>query len=420
MSSSIRLTNSGAPDTPPIGYARIFVGEYQGRLHLKMVRPDGTIEIFGTIDIPLPVDRGGTGIVDTPGIGQFLIGTGTGYRIGEISAGPGINISSTETSFEISSDISNIELVMPSEFDVTEETSAAGNQFIVTKVNQAPNTVYAGPNSVTENQPSFRSLVQNDIPQLSTTKIIDFVDEVQGHIADSLDNSGNITLVYNSETNKFKADLVSTGVVAGVYGTSLNIPAVEVDSNGRVVSISTNVATLTSENITDFVEKVEDTVGLLTKDTDSIDVAYNDVLSTLELHVKPEYLITTNISQTENFKAPTSQAIKLYVDEAISSESEARNEQITAVYNAITAHREVIPLTSAMLAEQIELQEAVSLTHIMPNSVVAFIDRIGLFEDLDFALADGPNDKVVLTLNPSALAIMDGSEVLRISYLTKI
>ena len=86
MSSSIRLTTSGAPDTPPLGYARIYLDDYNGRLHLKMIRPDGSIEVFGTLNLPLDIEHGGTGVLETPGVGQFLIGTGDGYRIGDISA----------------------------------------------------------------------------------------------------------------------------------------------------------------------------------------------------------------------------------------------------------------------------------------------------------------------------------------------
>ena len=420
MSSSIRLTTSGAPDTPPLGYARIYLDDYNGRLHLKMIRPDGSIEVFGTINLPLDIENGGTGVTDTPGIGQFLIGTGDGYRIGDISAGPGIIINKSETSFEISSDISNIELVMPSEFDVIEQSVNGNNQFVVTKENQAPNTVYAGPYGLIEDQPIFRLLVEGDIPQLHTYKIIGLDEQIQSQIPNSLDNSSNITLTYDTNTNKFKADLVATGVVAGSYGSLNAIPTINVDENGRIFQITTNPVTITSDNITDFKEKTEDIVGTLAKDTESIDVQYNNILSTLEFNIKPEYLITTNISESENFKAPTSQAIKLYIDEGLSTESQIRHEQFTAVYNAITSHREIISLTSAMLTQQIELQQVTLLTHIMPNSVVAFVDRIGLFEDLDFVLANGPNNKVVLNLTPDARALLEGNEVLRISYLTKI
>jgi hypothetical protein len=406
-----------------------------------MIRPDGTTEVFGTIDMPLSIENGGTGVTDAPGIGQLLIGTGDGYRIGDITAGSGIIINKSETTFEISSDISNIELVMPSEFEVTEQSVNGNNQFVVTKENQSPNTVYAGPSGLIENQPAFRLLVEGDIPQLNTYKIIGLDEQIQSQIPNSLDNSTNIALSYDTNTNKFKADLIATGVVAGSYGSLSAIPTINVDENGRITSITNNIVELLSENIANLKETVEDYVGNLVKETDSIAVAYNDVLSELELSVKPEYLITTNVSESENTRAPTSQAIKLYVDEAIDAERDARitednaiiqslsqieeqvgnnlQEIISELYNPITAHKEVIALTPTLLNESIDLQ-ADQMMHIMPNSVVAFVDRIGLFEGQDFTLDNGLNNKVALTLTPSARNFFDGTETLRVSYLTKI
>jgi hypothetical protein len=494
MASSIRLTNSGAPDTPPAGYARLYLEDFNGQLYLKMKRPDGSVQVFGTINTPLEITQGGTGLDAVPGLGQLLIGTGTGYRIGDITAGPGINILKDETTFQISSDISNIELVMPSEFQVVEQSVGTNNQFVVTKNTQSANSIYAGPVSGVDDLPVFRLLTSQDIPQLSKDKIVDFVEEVQDILAVTVENSASILFQYDDANNRIKSLLSDTGVVSGTYGESNTVPSIEVDAQGRIISVSGITIEILSTQISDIKEKIEDVVGDLIKDTDSINVEYNDVLSTLELNVKPEYLITTNISETENFRAPTSQAIKLYVDELVdiertsrinedanltsrldtffenapelldtiaeietrfnevelsivtqanansqaltdavdtieqrletietdlAAEVDTRITEIQRVYDAITAQREVITLSSAMLAQPIELQTDL-LSQIMPNSVVAFADRLGLFEDLDFTLSDGINNKVVLNLTPSALALLDGTEILRISYLTKI
>lgn len=531
MASSIRLTNTGAPDTPPVGYARIYIEEYKGKLHLKMKRPDGTVEIFGTLDLPLGIEHGGTGITDTPEIGQLLIGTGTGYRIGDITAGPGISITKNASTFQISTDISNIELVMPSEFDVSEQSVNGNNQFLVTKTNQDPNKIYAGPSSGNASIPVFRLLTASDIPELSKNKITGFQEEVQNILAFTIEDSSTILFQYNDIDNKIKAFLSETGVTPGTYGSTTSIPSIQVDAQGRIISVSSITAYFLSEQITDIKEKIEDVVGDLVKDTDSIDAQYNDVLSTLELHVKTEYLITTNISESENTRAPTSQSIKLYVDELVDAERtsriaedselssaistleqqvgtnlqqvinnlttdlqteidariagdseiterldafflnapelldsiqeietrfnevelaivtsnsnniqtqqelsaaldvlsadiqgeiETRITEIDRVYNAIQSHRERIDLTPQMLTQSIELQQVQQLSHIMPNSVVAFIDRLGIFEELDFVLANGSNNKVVLNFTNEILDILDGTEVLRITYLTKI
>lgn len=447
MSSSIRLTNSGAPDTPPAGYARIFVQDYNGRLHLKMIRPDGSIQVFGTLDAVLPIVQGGTGISDIPGVGQFLIGTGDGYRVGDIVAGPGVSITKTETSFEISTDISNIELQMPSEFSVNEDTSTGQNIFVVSKNTQSKNAVYAAP-ATADGVPVFRFLQIEDIPELPIEKITNLIETIQQNSLLLPTDTDDIDHTYDSTTKVLTSVIKPTAVASGSYGNATTIPSFTVRPDGRL-DFSANVdIAIPSTQITDFTEATQDVVGSLASNSDSINAEYNDFDNTLKLHINEEYLITTNISDTENFKAPTSQAIKTYVDEqnaaqtqltdarfdevelaikngaeaqaaAAAEESNRVDSELERIYNAITAHREVINLTPEMLEQQIPL-EADFLEDIMPNSVVAFVDRVGLFEELDFVLADGPNDKVVLSFTPDALTILDGTEVLRISYLTKI
>ena len=213
MSSSIRLTTSGAPDTPPLGYARIYLDDYNGRLHLKMIRPDGSIEVFGTLNLPLDVENGGTGVQDTPDVGQFLIGTGSGYRIGDIVAGAGIIVTKTPTTFEISTDISNIELQMPSEFNVNETSNNGQNSFVVTKTEQLPNTVYAGPDS-TVGVPAFRFLQVNDIPDLPITKIINLVETIQSESLLNPVDSNDIDHSYDSSTKTLSSLLKPTSVVS--------------------------------------------------------------------------------------------------------------------------------------------------------------------------------------------------------------
>jgi len=545
MASSIRLTYSGAPDTPPDGYARLYIDEYNGKLYLNMKRPDGSVQVFGTINIPLDVDQGGTGLSTLPGVGQLLIGTGTGYRLGDITAGPGINITRNSTTFQISTDISNIELVMPSEFEVVEQSNNGNNQFVVSKTSQQANKIYAGPTSGNDAVPVFRLLTANDLPAITKDKIANFNEEVQDVLAITVEDSASILFQYNDVDNKIKAFLSETGVTPGTYGSNTSIPSIQVDSQGRIISVTSITAYFLSEQITDLKEKIEDTIGDLVKDTDSIDAQYNDVLSRLELHVKPEYLITTNISQSENTRAPTSQAIKLYVDELIDAERtarlqedadlsssistleqqvgtnlqslltqltedlatetseriaedqqilnqingffdnapavldslieidqrfneieqaivtgaqqqisteiaerqaadaaineeilridadidvleaslnaevETRVQQLSELFEPITAKREVIQLTPELLNTSIDLQ-AEQMLHIMPNSIVGFVDRIGLFEGHDFTVTNGSNNRVALTLTNSARSLFDGTEVLRISYLTKI
>lgn len=324
MSSSIRLTSSGAPDTPPSGYARLYVEEFEGQLYLKMKRPDGSVQVFGTINTPLVIEQGGTGLTQIPQNGQLLIGNGTGYVLSALTAGTNIQITNDEGSITLDVPDVSVEIEMPSEFDVAGSPVTNTGTISVTKKPQAPNTVYAGPTVNIENVPTFRLLTQDDIPQLSKYKIIDFDDHVQDLLAITIDNTASIVLEYDNTDNKLTAFLTETGVVAGTYGSTQFIPAIEIDAQGRVLNVTEIPATFLSNQISDITEKIEDTVGNLIKETDSIQIEYNDVLSSLELNIKPEYLITTNISDSENFKAPTSQSIKIYVDEQITIEQNQR------------------------------------------------------------------------------------------------
>lgn len=511
MASSIRLTNSGAPDTPPAGYARLYLEDYNGQLYLKMKRPDGSVQVFGTIDIPLTIEQGGTGLTTTPDVGQFLIGTGTGYRLGDIVAGSGITITKTATTFEINSDISNLELEMPPEFAVGQTGVNGQTTISVTKAEQLPNTVYAGPDSAT-GVPTFRFLQVDDIPDIPINKIINLIETIQSESLLNPVDSDDIDHTYDSTNKTLSSTLKSTSVLSGSYGNSGQTISLTVRPDGRLDSVSSASISISHSQITDFIEASQDVVGALVSNSTSINSEYDDYSNTLKLHVNEEHLITTNISESENTRAPTSQAIKQYVDDLtdaernarinednlinqrlnvflnnapelldtiveisnrfeaieqaivsgaevqaqnlasetsnriaadtaldekytqeieridadidvlqsdISAEVDTRISEIDRVYNAIQAHRERIDLTPTLLTQSIEL-EVEQLSHIMPNSVVAFVDRIGLFEELDFVLANGSNNKVVLNLTPEALTLLDGTEILRISYLTKI
>lgn len=330
MSSSIRLTTTGAPEAPPSGYARIFIAEYEGVLHLQMIRPDGSIEIFGTLNTPLDVNRGGTGLATIPQIGQFLIGTGTGYRVGDIVAGDGVSIVSDETKFEISTNISNITLDMPSEFLVEKSLVDGQNTFTVTKEAQQAKTVYAGPLSGQEDAtPTFRFIQVEDLPDLPISKITDLIETIRRESLLVPTSTDSIEHVYDNTTKILTSNLKATTVVAGSYGEHQKTLSLTVNSEGRLTEVLESDIQIETSQITEFSENVQDVVGALVASTDSITPEYNDYDNTLKFDVNSEFLITTNISNTENTRAPTSQAIKTYVDEQITGERGLRTTAIS-------------------------------------------------------------------------------------------
>lgn len=460
MASTIRLADAGLPETPPPGSARIFVEEYGGRLHLKMLRPDGTVEVFGTLNLPLEVENGGTGTTQTPLAGQILIGDGSRYKPGNIVAGRKISVNSTADSIEINAEVQDFSVTLdtPPEFSVTRVDTLGATTLTLNKVVQQANKIYSGPMSGTDSEPTFRLLVQEDIPDLDSSKITRFEERVHESTASGLLDSAEIGYNYDETTKKTSFSLKNSGVVAGTYGSGLQIPVITIDSKGRITSATT----------VDAKEAVEDYVGALIKSTDSIHVEYDDLNSKILLEVKNEALITHNISDSENVRAPTSQAIKQYVDDNDNAERLSRISADLATQAAIAALQSQVgndlqtkiaqieqqladyatqdatnlqQVVNQLTASQNALEEKVnrgiivprsdtftisqqdilngyvvlSSNQILTSSVSAILERVVILEDIDFIVTPLPISGSKLLF--SETLPLDVGDVLRVSYL---
>lgn len=459
MASTIRLADAGLPETPPPGSARIFVEEYGGRLHLKMLRPDGTVEVFGTLNLPLEVENGGTGTTDLPATGQILIGNGTRYKPGNIVAGRKISVNSTADSIEINAEVQDFSVTLetPPEFSVTRVDSLGATTLTLNKVAQQANKIYAGPVNGVNAEPTFRTLVQEDIPDLDSSKITRFEERVRESMPLGLLDSAEISYSYDEVTKKTSFSLKNSGVTAGTYGSGLQIPVITIDSKGRITSATT----------VDAKEAVEDYVGALIKSTDSVHTEYDDLNSKILLEVKNEALITSNISDSENVRAPTSQAIKQYVDDNDNAErlsrisanletqaaiaalqaqvgndlqtkiaqieqqlaeyatQDAANLQqvvnnLTASQNALSAKVDrglVIPKSDVYTLTSQDITNGyvtLSSNQILTSSVTAVLDRVMLLEGIDFvvtALTIGSR------LTFSSELPVEAGELLKVNYL---
>jgi hypothetical protein len=350
MASTIRLADAGLPETPPPGSARIFVEEYNGRLHLKMLRPDGTVEVFGTLNLPLEVENGGTGTTQNPEPGQILIGDGTRYKPGNIVAGRKISVNSTADSIEINAEVQDFSVTLetPQEFSVARVDTLGATTLTLNKVVQQANKIYAGPVNGVNSEPAFRTLVQEDIPDLDSSKITRFEERVRESMPLGLLDSAEIGYNYDEATKKTSFTLKNSGVIAGIYGSGLQIPVITIDSKGRVTSATT----------VDAKEAVEDYVGALIQATDSIHTEYDDLNSKILLEVKNEAIITSNISDSENVRAPTSQAIKQYVDDNDNAERISRISADLATQAAIAALQSQVGNDLQTKIAQIEQQLA--------------------------------------------------------------
>jgi hypothetical protein len=72
--------------------------------------------------------------------------------------------------------VSSVGLSMPSEFAVSSSPVTSAGTLTVTKSNQAPNTIYAGPTGGGSAQPTFRSLTRNDISKANNITAVNDAD----------------------------------------------------------------------------------------------------------------------------------------------------------------------------------------------------------------------------------------------------
>lgn len=418
MASTIRLADAGLPETPPPGSARIFIGEYRGRLHLKMLRPDGTIEIFGNLELPIDVLNGGTGTSVVPNIGQVLIGNGTGYNVGNIVAGNKISIVSNQNQIEINADVQDfsVNLETPPELSVSRVDSLGATTLTLNKVVQQAHKIYAGPVNGVNAEPTFRLLVQEDIPDLDSSKIIQFEDRVCEIIPQGLAESVEIAFNYDQDTNKTGFSIKDSGVISGIYGNGLEIPVFTVNSKGIITSATT----------VNIKESVEDYVGDLIQSSDSVNAEYDDLNAKLLLHVNNEAIITTNISELENIKAPTSQSIKQYVDDNLNAERNSRITADTALNQILLDERIFARYDDYTISTQDIARGYITLPHknILLESVTALIDRVPLLQGIDFVISKNLDNDVIFTFTgdilPNQPLALQTGENLRVNYLFRV
>jgi hypothetical protein len=114
-------------------------------------------------------------ILDLPGIpaGQVFIGTGTAVTAAFLTAGTGINIASASGSITVSNTgVTNVALALPgSVFSVSGSPVTTAGTLTGSFVNQAANTIFAGPTTGSPATPSFRSQVLADLPHLTNGQL---------------------------------------------------------------------------------------------------------------------------------------------------------------------------------------------------------------------------------------------------------
>jgi hypothetical protein len=87
---------------------------------------------------------------------------------------------------------------------------------------------------------------------------------------------------------------LTTAGTAGTYGNSSSVPVLTTDTYGRVTSVTPTNISITSGAVNDFTEAVQDVLGALLIDTNTINFTYDDVANTLGVDVKTQMSITSD------------------------------------------------------------------------------------------------------------------------------
>lgn len=124
----------------------------------------------------------------------------------------------------------------------------------------------------------------------------------------SATNSADLTFTITNPTTTpdITAILTNTGVIAGTYGTGSNVSTFTVNSKGRITSAIDTPISISSTNVSNFDEAVDDRVNSLLVAGTNVTLVYDDTANTLTINSASSGTVDgTGIADTVAFWADT-------------------------------------------------------------------------------------------------------------------
>lgn len=131
--------------------------------------------------------------------------------------------------------VTSVDLSMPSEFSVSGGPITSNGTLAVSKANQSANLVYSGPSSGGAAQPTFRSLIRNDLPAgTSAREVYSWVpgDSQVKNITHSFTNTKPIVKIFDENTEE-----IGVGSVVVTGPNTLQLVSSEVPSGTWTVIV---------------------------------------------------------------------------------------------------------------------------------------------------------------------------------------
>jgi hypothetical protein len=138
----------------------------------------------------LPIARGGTETTTAPTNGQVLIGNAGGtYTVANITAGSGVQVTNGNGTITIASSgaqggtVTSVAQSVPASImSVSGSPVTTSGTLAISLVNQSSGLVWAGPSSGAAATPTFRALVEGDIPTLSLSKVTNAASNQEAYV----------------------------------------------------------------------------------------------------------------------------------------------------------------------------------------------------------------------------------------------